>query len=336
MWIYDEKNPWTKRREEFEADNRDYAAENILWVPTAQELKDLPESIDLLKDLPRTYDQGSLGACTAYALTHIQLYQNCKEFESSLVELDPLWLWKNMWHDPANRNDSWDYLENALNASVKKWIPGTDPSGKKMDYMTQSYSFKAFWALMDSDINYIKWQLSLGHPLYTAIKGTSKTWKELSAWELVTVYSASEATGWHAVAIFWIDKEYIYFANSWFVKAWDKVATFKIKISTMKEMIRGWWMSWRYRVVYDKKDITVPMLFEDYYKDPSTEEYKAVKYCKDNWIIKWSNGKLLPNAPVTREQMCMILYRLSKFAEGWVEYSVTKPTKLKSAPAKPK
>lgn len=44
--------------------------------------------------------------------------------------------------------------------------------------------------------------------------------------------------------------------------------------------------SWRYRLVYDKKDIVVPGLFEDYYKEKETEEYKAVKWCKDSGIVK--------------------------------------------------
>lgn len=311
MWIYDEKNPWTKRKEQFEANSKDFSAENTLGIPTEQDIKDLPKSINLLDWLPVTYNQWNIWACTAFALTHIQLYQNCKEFESSLLELDPMWLWRNMWHDPLNKNDWWDYLESALRASVDKWIPGKWPTGKSMVFSTTNYAYKAFGSLSKPDIDYIKWQLSIWHPLYVAIKWTSKTWKELDNGELVTVYSSWDTTWWHAVAIFWIDDTYVYFANSWNPRRWETLSTFKILISKLSEMITSNMISWRYWIVYDKKDIVTPSLFEDYYKEKDSEEYIAVKFLKDAWIIKWSKNRLMPNEPITREQMCLLLYRFA-------------------------
>ena len=213
--MYIEYNPKTLWREEFEADNKDFKVENTVGDPTPNDIKDLPESVNLLDWLPRTYNQWALGACTAYALTHIQLFNNVKEFESDLVEMDPLSLRKNMGHDPANKEDSWDYLENALKHSTKEWINGRKPDGKSEVFLASSYAFKNLWTGSEADFNNIKYYLNKWYPLYTAIKGTSKTWRELSAWELVTVFPASQTTWGHAVAMFGIDDTYVYFANSW-------------------------------------------------------------------------------------------------------------------------
>ena len=92
-------------------------------------------------------------------------------------------------------------------------------------------------------------------------------------------------------------------------------STFKISRTTLTNMIKQWMISRRYWLVYDKKDIITPALFDDYMKDKWTEEYEAVKWCKDNGIVKWSNGRLLPEQPLTREQMCLILYRFANMSK---------------------
>jgi len=307
MSNYWERNPWTLWREQFEADPSDFTTENTVGEPTSEELANLPESVNLLDDLPRTYNQGSLGACTAYALTHIQLLQNCREFESALLELDPLSLWINMGHNPKVP-DGWDYLENALKFSKSKWINGTGPGGKSLVFFTESYAYKNIWTAWKADFDTMKYYLSKWFPLYAALKWTSKTWRELSNGELVTVYPAASTTGWHAVGIYGIDNDYVYFANSW---ATSPKSQFKVSRANITEMVKMGMLNWRYWLVYDKKDIVTPALFEDYYKEKDTEEYKAVKRCKDNGIVKGSKGRLLPNEPLTREQMCLLLYRMS-------------------------
>lgn len=330
---YIETNPQTFWREEFEADTRDFVAENTIWTPSKQELKDLPKSIRLT--LSKTYDQWSSGACTAFGLTHVQLFQNEKEFDSN-IELDPWSLWINMWHNPANKNDRWDYLENALKASKDKWITGKLPTGKSNTFLTNSYAYKSFGELTDNDYNIMKHYLSKWMPIYTAMKWTNKTWKEMLAGEVVTVFGAWDTTGWHAIAIFWIDEEYVYFYNSWSPIRPATISEFKISRKILTQMRNSGMLNWRYWLVYDKKDIVVEPLFEDYYKDENTEEYKAVKWCKENGLIKWSNWKLLPNQPLTREQMALILYRFATFIAGWrikeENVTIAKPTVKQSKP----
>ena len=311
--MYQELKVWTMRREEFEADSRDFLVENTVGWPTEEDIKNMPAKIDLLPGLPRTYNQLDYGSCTAHALTHVQLFNNCKDFESALVDLDPRSLWANMWHDPKNKNDSWDYLENALKTAVEKWISGKAPSGKTMNFVATNYSFRRLGDLNTDDINALKYCLFKWYPLYTAIKWWAKTWREIANWELLTIYNAWKTDGWHAVSIFGIDENYIYFANSRTPVAWETKSWFKISIERYREMLKQSMCSWRYRVVYDKKDITTPPLFEDYYKEVDTEEYKAIKWCKDIGLIKWSNWKLLPNEPLTREQMWLLFYRFATF-----------------------
>ena len=59
------------------------------------------------------------------------------------------------------------------------------------------------------------------------------------------------------------------------------------------------------------------MLFKDFTYNKWEEASEAVKWAKDNWIIKWIEHSdweryLEPNSPVTRLQILIILYRLVK------------------------
>lgn len=326
---------------EWESDPRDFLVENILWTPTEQDLKDLPKSINLLSELPRTYDQRNVWACTAFWLTHVQLLQNVKDFETNLVELDPWSLWKNMWHNPDDPRDGWDYLENALKFSREKGINWTKPDGKPHVFLTEGYAYWQFWDLQAKDFDTIKYYLSKWMPVYTAMKGNSKTWREMVAWEVTTLFTVGESTGWHAISIFGIDDEYLYFANSWAPVNWEKLSSFKIRRDKFATLKRNSVVNRRYWIVYDKKDITTPPLFDDYHKDKDTEEYKAVKLMKDLWLIKGANGKLMPNEPLTREQMCLILYRFINILPGKINQPVeSKPieekVEVKSVEVKPK
>ena len=73
--------------------------------------------------------------------------------------------------------------------------------------------------------------------------------------------------------------------------------------------------NYRYRVLYDKKDVTMEKLFNDFtgYNEHD-EAYQAVKRAKEAGVIKgvptalWP--RLEPNRPITRLETLLVLYRL--------------------------
>ena len=59
-----------------EMDARDFQTEMVMWTVTDEMLKDLPEEVDLIKEINETYKQGAIPCCTATALCHAVLIEN--------------------------------------------------------------------------------------------------------------------------------------------------------------------------------------------------------------------------------------------------------------------
>lgn len=300
-------NPWAIRKEEFEADGRDYVVEAIFELP--EKFTNLPASINLLARVKETYNQNCIPSCTAMWLSHTVLMQNIIDFNTSSLFVD----WKdqrtNQWKKLSCNNESWDYLEHALSVLYKTWVKGTNDSGKPYTFNIDGYAYQRFQA-NKYGIDTIKYLLVQGKPLYTSFKWNRVTWNEMNIGELKTIINPAQADGGHCVTLCGVDDKFVYFANSWNPNK-GTLSTFQIAHDNFFKCIEMGMINRRYRVVFDKKDIKGDELFTDFYREPASEEYKAVKYCKDTGLIKGSNGKLMPNEPVTRLQLALILYRMS-------------------------
>ena len=313
MYHSDQLNPMTHWKEQFEADTRDFKVENILWDPSEDELKwYIWKSISLLKDIAKTTYQNWRGSCCAAALSNVAIIQNTRDYWTLDVFAEREDLRTKMGHKLWDKTDSGDYLENALKAAMSDGIDWT-VWNKNKTFAYDWYAWKATWT-NDIDVLKMKYYIDKGYPLYIAFKWDSMVWKQMRVGNLERVITRWEATWWHALAVIWIVQvnweRYVQVVNSWKPISWE-VSYFIMKLSDFKVAVRVDMVSWRYRITYDKKDIVNEKLFEDFYADENSEDYKAMKRMKDKWYYKWYNGKVFPEAPLTRKQFALVIYRMN-------------------------
>ena len=308
-----------------EMDKRDFETEMVMWTVTDDMLKDLPEEIDLIKEISETYKQGSIPCCTATAICHAVLIENIFDHMNNKIFLDQKKQWtENQWKE-WKEDAGGDYLENALKGARKngiKWkLADWSDFSFKIDWYSYSWRNKDF----ERFLKVIAYYLNIKKPLYWNLRWNAKTSKEMSAGEIVTVYKQNETTRWHAIVLWKIDfkRKVVWFANSrqrnTENKDWSKtLSVFEISFDVFKQLLENDVFGWRYWEIWDFKDIKVDPLFIDFAGvDENTEAFKAVKRAKENWYIKgvpqeWWN-RLEPNRPMTRLEMLLVLYRIF----GW-------------------
>ena len=311
-------------KEEYEADGRDYKLDQVLGTPTAQELKEVPVEVNLHKELKHTYVQSPYSSCTAASLTHIHLIQNILEFANNNIEMNWKDLREKMWHDLSNPKEGWDYLEHALKTLCKQWLKWSSTTWQPMDFNADSYAYHTCWNAKQI----MKWYLSKWHPLYMAFRWNTQVYREMKIWLVETVQW--DWTWWHAVAATWYDEEYIYFTNSW-TPRWSTLSWFKMTWITLFDSIKYNQCAWRFWILYDHKDVDNALFF-DYAPDINSEEYEAVKWMKDNEYMKWYKWKFMPNEKLTREQFCLVMYRMREsFNASWQTQTTTKSSKKKKS-----
>lgn len=308
-----------------EMDKRDFETEMVMGTVTDEMLKDLPEEIDLIKEINETYKQGSIPCCTATALCHAILIENIFDHLNNKIFLDQKDQWTNNQWKEWSSSESGDYLENALKGARKNGIKGKLADWKEYSFKIDGYSYSVVDKDFERFLKVIAYYLNIKKPLYWNFRGNSQTSKEMSAGEIKTVYKSSETTRGHAIVLWKIDfkRKIVWFANSrsWNAKnkEWTKtLSVFEISFDIFKQLYDNNVFGWRYWEVRDFKDIKPEALFIDYANvDENSEWYKAVKRAKENWYIKgvpqeWWN-RLEPNRPMTRLEMLLVLYRIF----GW-------------------
>jgi len=308
-----------------EMDKRDFETEMVMGTVTDEMLKDLPEEIDLIKEINETYKQGSIPCCTATALCHAVLIENIFDHLNNKIFLDQKKQWTENQGKERKADESGDYLENALKGARKNGIKGKLADGTDFSFKIDGYSYSGVNNDFERFLKVITYYLKIKKPLYWNFRGNSKTSKEMSAGEIKTVYKKSETTWGHAIVLWKIDfkRKIVWFANSrqrnTVNKEWTKtLSVFEISFDIFEQLIKNNVFGWRYREIRDFKDIKSEALFIDFAGvDTDTEQYKAVKRAKDNWYIKgvpqeWWN-RLEPNRPMTRLEMLLVLYRIF----GW-------------------
>lgn len=240
--IYD---PWCLTLPEDYADERDFKADEAIALDMSIKL---PSFFSLGKWVYKTNYQWSIGSCTSNSTSHWVQVLNVEvngELPKDRNIITPDWkdLWTKMGHNPS-KYEGGDYVEKAVNTALKEWIATEEGWTAKFDgYATGS------WTAKDEDIEMIKRYIYAGCPVIWTLRWDSKTWRELSAWELKTI---PEKPNWgHAVAVCGFDEWGLWFLNSRMPNDDDKLKSrFYVKNEVLKKM--GGRFNYRYWVLYIK------------------------------------------------------------------------------------
>jgi len=288
----------TKVREKADMDMRDYPISEVLGAPSESELDAIPEEFSWIRNIGKTYYQNGRGSCTSLWWAHSMQIQNIDELlkvypqdakliygklsqGDNIINLSWEDLWKKMWHDLNDKNDSGDYIENMLRAVRKYGILWKDYNNKDKLYHSIGDCFQNLeWT--EEWIRLLKWNITKS-PIITAIAWNGKTWNEMMKWILLTVVQPSEVTGRHCVAIIWYDSTWCLVSNSWRPNDADGyICAFKIDWTTFKQMVKSGMINRRYWRLIDKKDAAVDLqLF-----NRKQEAKVTVKQLKKMWE-KW-------------------------------------------------
>lgn len=307
-----------------EADPRDYEAEFVFGEITNEMLENLPRKVDLIGIIDETYNQGNVGACTAYGITHNVLIQNIINRGTNKIFVDPKYQWVHNQWKVLLPNTWWDYLEHAASTLKNNGIKWTLENGKQHIFKIDWYVTEAVDTDFQRFLKIITYRLANNQPLYRQLRGTQPIWRECSNWEIVTEYTLAGTTWWHALDLWSIDRDRrkVGFVNSWHWNAqnnaWEyKISKFEIGFDLFEKLLKNKIFNRRYWILFHKEDIPMDNLFIDFAGcDKDSEEYKAVKRAKDNGVIKGVptplGNRLEPNRPMTRLETLLVLYRMRK------------------------
>lgn len=310
----------TKWLEEYEADKRDIKISDVFWTTSVK----LPKKTNFREKIYKTNNQWCVPSCTATGWSNVILSQNAKERDFNVnIEVDNEYIREMMWHENVCQ-EKWDYLEKFLKTISKippKWRINWEPT----TFPIVKYAYEKMPNIDNIDeFNQMKIWIYNNWPLYFATRWNRTLWNEMQEWEVKTIVTKDKATGWHAlwgIIDYDDEKKEFWVLNTWtpnYKREWKKndISIFKMSYYYFKKALSAWQLSWRYRIIYDKKDIKPEALYPDFNPNVWTEAYEAVKWAKDNWIITWAPHSdwqkyLEPNNPVTRLQLAIILYRFN-------------------------
>lgn len=253
MEDYTREDPWCLTLSEEVMDARDFKAEEAIKLDLTIKL---PKSFSLWEWVYMTNYQNWWGSCTANATSHWVQVMNVKDNWIKPVDsniITPSWrdLWSNMGHDLENKNDSWDYVEVALNTALKVWIKTEEWWVVNFDW----YSYDS-WSGTDKDIEKIKRYLYNWNPIARCLRGNKTTWSEITKWELKTFIPASERTWGHAICCVGWDEWGLWFLNSWSTNDWKGLKS-RFYVSNKFLKSGGWMFNRRYRPMFKKEQAKV-------------------------------------------------------------------------------
>ena len=243
------ENPWCLALSEETMDQRDFKAEEAVEIDMNVQL---PDNFSLWERVYKTNYQGKYWSCTSNATAHaVQVLavkrNGIKPKNSNIITPNRKDLRVNMWHDINDVNDSWDYVEKAVETAHKMWIK-SEETWEPIYY--DNYCYKSFarnleWVQMIKQYIYQIW------PVVRCMRWNKNTWSELTRWLFVTKLTAAQTTGWHAICAVGFDKWWIRFLNSRTPNDDNKdKSRFYVtneKLATCVSMF-----NWRYRVLYNK------------------------------------------------------------------------------------
>lgn len=244
------EDPWCLTLSEDMMDERDFKA----WEAIELDLDlPLPDHYSLGEWVYKTNYQNWRGSCTSNATSHaLQVLSVIANKEKPTKEniITPKWkdLRTKMWHDLSNINDSWDYVEKAVNVALKQWVENEEWWVSKFD----GFCYGS-WDCTDKSIELMKRYLYNGNPIVRCLRWNQTTWNELSKWQLKTFIDVAKRTGGHAVCLVWWDNGWFRFINSRRTNDWKWFKSrFYVTYADMKKL---WWtFNWRYWILYNKQD----------------------------------------------------------------------------------
>lgn len=310
------------RKDQDSFDPRDFKAEYIAGAITDDKLVDLPRSIDLLSEMQETYNQWSIGCCTATALCHTVLLMNIFDFKTNKLFLDQKYQRTNNQWKQRTPTETGDYLENALKGARKNGIKWTLKDWSDFSFKIDWYMFENMETDFERFLKIIAYNLKNKNPMYRSFRWNSKMSAEISAGNVTTVFTLWQATRWHATMLWKIDfdRRIVWFGNSRLRntnnKDWLKqLSVFEISFDVFEQLCKNQIFNRRYRKVFDFKDIKPEQLFIDFaIDDENSEAYQAVKRAKDAWYIKGvpstQGARLYPDRPMTRLEVILFLHRI--------------------------
>lgn len=312
------ENPGWKIKSPYEADSSDIKIEQVLSIP---DIKDLPIKTNVIDKLIKTNFQWCVPCCSCAWWCNVVMVQNILDFRDDTVDVNFIELREKMWHK-FDCVEDWDYIENFLKALKNHWVSWR-VWWKQTVYKIWWYSY---WAMpkKEEDLNILKYWIHKKWPVMFSTYWNKKLWDEMSAWEIKTLIPNSAVTWWHVLG--WIidydDEKRMFqvlntFKPNHINAKWKAISKFQMSYDYFLKAVNAWQFSWRYWVIYDNVDIDWTMIFPDFCPNETSEEYKAVTWAKQLWLIKWikhTNWEfyLEPNTPITRLDLILILYRLNK------------------------
>lgn len=289
------EDPWCLTLSEDMMDARDFKAEEAINLDLTVEL---PKSFSLGKRIWNTNYQNGWWSCTSNATSHGAQVLAVEEKEiiptkDNIVTPDWKDLWKKMWHDLNDKNDSWDYVEKAVNVALKQGIAALEWGIVRFKWYCYGQ-----WDMTMSSIEMMKRYLYFGCPIVWCLRGNSTTRTELSNGQLKTLIPAEKRTWGHAICLVGWDEWWLRFINSWKTNdgKWYK-SRFYV---TYKDMIKlGGTFNWRYRALYGVQHIK---------KDPEYIKRKNIYVA----IIKGFKSTYMQESPEIQKEIEKISQLLRK------------------------
>lgn len=308
-----------------EIDPRDFRTDQI-FDRKAKGENNLPRKIDLIAEMNETLNQGNIPCCTASALCHCIMIENIFDHYTKEIRLDHKYQRTNNQEKKWSKDEKGDYLENALKGARKNGVKGT-VNWKDFTFKIDGYSYSVVPNDFNQLLEKITETLDRRSPIYWNMDWNGTTSSEMIKGEIKTVYKIADTTRGHAIVLGKIDRDrkIVGFANSWTHNTTNKygdksLSVFEISFDIFEQLVKNHIFGRRYWEILDFEDIKPEALFLDFaITDKNSEDYKAVKRCKDNGIFHWGKvewsllNKFEPNRPITRLEVALVLYRIF----GW-------------------
>lgn len=281
--------------------------EDFFWVSNT-----LPESIKYYNQEVE-YNQWTTSRCTAYSWTAVSNHTQYKDIKQyPLFNPDYVWKLQTEVYPKTGSEAIGDYLVAPFQLFQKIGVEWKSPTSDKYLYKIQYY-----YLINNDKIDTIKDALVKFWPLWMWWKFNRAIFDNVKKyWYMDLLLSDTWAsTFWHAMAMIWYDSEWFIIQDSY---KWRSNNIFKVKYDKWLKGYTDWTFfkgvivpvdtidNWKFNEEIEAK------LFDDVWlgmKQNEPEIYEAIKWTKNNGIFQWSNGKFLPNEPITRKHIAVVLKR---------------------------
>lgn len=232
------------------ADKRDFKASEAIKIDRTVEL---PESFSLWEWIYKTNNQGKFWSCTSNATSHwVQVLKVKKGWvkptNNNIYTPKRQDLWTKMGHDMGNVNDSWDYVEKAVETAYKQWIELEEWGLAMFDaYATDD------WDAEEINFDTMKRYIYDWKPIVWCMRWNTYTRADLRKWELKSSAALKNWDWWHAICVVGWDPTWLRILNSRSPNDEPKrKSRFHVDYNIL--LAHRYMFNRRYRVLYNKED----------------------------------------------------------------------------------